>query len=322
MNLIRFAAGLAAALTIATGAFAQGKFPTKQVTMIVPYPAGGSNDIFARALGKKLMEAWGQPVIIDNRPGAGGSIGATVVSKAAPDGYTLMLLSSSFTTNAAIQPSLPFDPVNGFTPIDMVAKGPMILTITNGVPAKNLAEFIALAKSKPGKLNYGSSGQGSTNQFATELFMAAAGLQMTHVPYKGMGPATTDVIAGHIDVLMASAPSIMQHVRAGKVRGLGVTSKGPSAVVPELPSIAQNGAPGFSFDLWWGVLAPPGMSKELAASINAEINRILATPEMKEVLAREGTEPAPMSPADFANTIRTEIDEWRKIAARANIKPE
>jgi len=322
MNLIRFAAGLAAALTIATGAFAQGKFPTRQVTMIVPYPAGGSNDIFARALGKKLMEAWGQPVIIDNRPGAGGSIGATVVSKAAPDGYTLMLLSSSFTTNAAIQPSLPFDPVNGFTPIDMVAKGPMILTITNGVPAKNLAEFIALAKSKPGKLNYGSSGQGSTNQFATELFMAAAGLQMTHVPYKGMGPATTDVIAGHIDVLMASAPSIMQHVRAGKVRGLGVTSKGPSAVVPELPSIAQNGAPGFSFDLWWGVLAPPGMSKELAASINAEINRILATPEMKEVLAREGTEPSPMSPAEFANTIRTEIDEWRKIAARANIKPE
>jgi tripartite-type tricarboxylate transporter receptor subunit TctC len=322
MNFVRFTAALAAVLAIATGAHAQGKFPTKQVTMIVPYPAGGSNDIFARALGKKLMEAWGQPVIIDNRPGAGGSIGAAVVSKAAPDGYTLMLLSSSFTTNAAIQPNLPFDPVNGFTPIDMVAKGPMILTVANKVPAKNLAEFIALAKSQPGKLNFGSSGQGSTNQFATELFMAAAGIQMTHVPYKGMGPATTDVIAGHIDVLVASAPSIMQHVRAGKVRGLGVTSKGPSAVVPELPSIADNGAPGFSFDLWWGVLAPPGMSKELAASINAEINRILATPEMKEVLAREGTEPAPMSPSEFATTIRTEIEMWRKIAAKANIKPE
>jgi tripartite-type tricarboxylate transporter receptor subunit TctC len=322
MKFMRIAACFTVVLIVAVGARAQGKFPTRQVTMIVPYPAGGSNDIFARALGRKLTESWGQPVIIDNRPGAGGSIGATVVSKAAPDGYTLMLLSSSFTTNAAIQPSLPFDPVNGFTPIDMVAKGPMILTVSNGVPAKNLAEFIALAKSKPGKLNFGSSGQGSTNQFATELFMAASGTQMTHVPYKGMGPATTDVIAGHIDVLVASAPSIMQHVRAGKVRGLGVTSIGPSAVVPELPSIADNGAPGFAFDLWWGVMAPPGMAKELAAAINAEINRILATPEMKEVLAREGTEPAPMSPAEFAATIRTEIEQWRQIAAKANIKPE
>jgi tripartite-type tricarboxylate transporter receptor subunit TctC len=320
-NIARTLVLAAFALGLADGALAQGKFPTRSVTLVVPYPAGGSNDIFARALGKRLSEAWGHPVVVDNRPGAGGTIGATTVSKAAPDGYTIMLLSSSFTTNAAIQPTLPFDPISGFTPIGMVAKGPMVLTVTNASPAKSLAEFLALAKSKPGELNFGSSGQGSTNQFATELLMSAAGLKMTHVPYKGMGPATTDAIAGHIDVLMASAPSIMQHVRAGKLRGLGVTSLGPSSVVPELPPISAT-VPGYSFDLWWGVMAPPQLPAELTALLNAEVNRILASAEMKEILAREGTEPAPMSPAAFAATIRTEIEQWRKVAARAGIKPE
>ncbi|MBK8325258.1 MAG: tripartite tricarboxylate transporter substrate binding protein [Betaproteobacteria bacterium] len=321
MRFARTLAALAAALVVASPALAQGKFPTRTVSLVVPYPAGGSNDIFARALGKKLSEAWGHPVIVENKPGAGGSIGAAFVSNAAPDGYTIMLLSSSFTTGAAIQPKLPFDPVKGFTPIAMVAKGPMVLTVSNGVPAKTFAEFLALAKSKPGKLNFGSSGQGSTNHFATELLMGAAGIQMTHVPYKGMGPATADAIAGHIDVLVASAPSIMQHVRGGKVRGLGVTSQGPSAVVPELPAISAT-VPGYAFDLWWGVLAPPGMAKELAASINAEINKALASADLKETLSREGTEPYVMTPAQVAETIRSEIEEWKKVAARANIKVE
>ncbi len=321
MRIARVLAAFAAALAVALPVAAQTKFPTRTVTLVVPYPAGGSNDIFARALGKKLAEAWGQSVIVENKPGAGGSIGAAHVSKSQPDGYTIMLLSSSFTTSAAIQPNLPFDPVKGFTPLAMVARGPMVLTVTNGLPVKTFAEFLALAKSKPGKLNFGSSGQGSTNHFATELLMGAAGIQMTHVPYKGMGPATTDAIAGHIDVLVASAPSIMQHVRAGKVRGLGVTSKGPSPVVPELPAISAS-VPGYSFDLWWGVLAPPGMAKELAASINAEINKALASAELKETLAREGTEPYVLSPAEAAETVRSEIEMWKKVAARAGIKAE
>ena len=211
--------------------------------------------------------------------------------------------------------------MKGFTPLAMVARGPMVLTVTNGLPVKSFAEFLALAKSKPGKLNFGSSGQGSTNHFATELLMGAAGIQMTHVPYKGLVPATTDAIAGHIDVLIASAPSIMQHVKAGKVRGLGVTSKGPSAVVPELPAISAS-VPGYSFDLWWGVLAPPGMAKELAASINAEINKALASADLKETLAREGTEPYVLSPAETAETVRSEIEVWKKVAARAGIKAE
>ncbi len=303
-------------------AFAQPKFPAKPVTIVVPYPAGGSNDTFAREVGKKLSESWKQPVIVDNRPGAGGSIGAAVVSKAAPDGYTICLLSSSFTTNAAIQSNLPFDPVAGFSPVAMVAKGPMLLTVSNQLPVKSLEEFLALAKAQPGKLNYGSSGQGGTNHFATELFMRAAGIEMTHVPYKGMPPAVTDVIGGHTDVLFASAPSVYQHVKAGKVRGLGVTSAGPSVVVPDLPSIQQAGVKGYSFELWWGILAPPNTPREIVNAINAEVNRIVATPEIREVFLREGAEPVQMSVPQFAATIRSEIEGWKKVAKDANIKAE
>jgi tripartite-type tricarboxylate transporter receptor subunit TctC len=322
---------LALALVSSLGAFGQAKFPSKPVTIVVPYPPGGSNDTFARELGKKLSDAWKQPVIVDNRPGAGGSIGAAVVSKSAPDGYTLCLLSSSFTTNAAIQANLPFDPIEGFSPVAMVSKGPMLLTVANKLPVKNLGEFLALARSQPGKLNYGSSGTGSTNHFATELFMRAAGIEMTHVPYKGMPPAVTDVIGGHTDVLFASAPSVYQHVKAGKVRGLGVTSEGPSVVVPDLPSIQQaagvapSGAglkTGYAFELWWGILAPPKTPPEIVNAINAEVNRIVATPEMREVFLREGAEPATMSASQFAATIRREIDGWKKVAKEANIKPE
>ena len=302
--------------------FAQQKFPAKSVTIVVPYPPGGSNDTFAREMGKKLSDVWKVPVIIDNKPGAGGNIGANFVSHATADGYTLCLLSSSFTTNAAIQPNLPFDPVSGFSPVAMVAKGPMILTVANHVPAKTTFELFALARQDPGKLNYGSSGQGSTNHFATELLMDAAHIKMTHVPYKGMAPAVTDVIGGHVDVLIASAPSIYQHVKAGKVRALGVTSKGPSAVVPDLKPVAEMGATGYSFELWWGMLAPPKTPPEVVAQVNADVNRILATPEMKEVFLREGAEPASMTPAQFAATIKSEIEGWKKVAKAANIKPE
>ena len=312
---------LAALVLVAAPAFAQS-FPAKPVTIVVPYPPGGSNDTFARELGKRLGDVWKVPVIVENRAGAGGSIGAAVVSKAAPDGYTLCLLSSSFTTNAAIQKSLPFDPVNDFTAVGMVARGPMLLTVANHVPAKTVPELFALARKTPGKLNYGSSGQGSTNHFATELLMEAAQIKMTHVPYKGMAPAVTDVIGGHVDVLVASAPSINQHVKTGKVRGLGVTSKGASAVVPDLPALSSQGVPNYSFELWWGVLAPPKVPADIIAKINADMNRILATPEMREVFLREGAEPAILSPAEFARTIRDEIAGWKSVAAKAGIKAE
>ena len=319
---MRWMVGLVAALLMAAPVFAQQKFPSKPVTIVVPYPPGGSNDTFAREIGKRLSDTWKMPVIIENRAGAGGSIGAAIVSRAAPDGYTLCLLSSSFTTNAAIQPNLPFDPVSGFTPVGMVAKGPMLLTVANHVPAKTTLELFDLARKSPGKLNFASSGQGSTNHFATELLMDAAQIKMTHVPYKGMGPAVTDIIGGHVDVLIASAPSIYQHVKAGKLRALGVTSTGASNVVPDMQPVASMGVPGYSFELWWGVLAPPKTPPEIIAQVNADMNRILMSPEIKEVFLREGAEPATMTPAQFAKTIKDEIEGWKKVARAANIKAE
>jgi tripartite-type tricarboxylate transporter receptor subunit TctC len=316
-------AGLAMLCAAVSAPLAQvQKWPSRTVTLVVPYPPGGSNDVFARELSKRLSDEWKVPVVVDNKPGAGGNIGAGFVSHAHPDGYTLMLLSSSFTTNAAIQPDLPFDPVNGFTPITMVSKGPMLLTVRTTLPAKTLLELLDYARRHPGELNYGSSGIGSTNHFATVLLEEAAGIRMTHVPYKGMSPAVTDVIAGHVDVLVASAPSIGPQVKAGKVRGLGVTSPGPSAVVPELPSIAKSGVPGYSFELWWGVLGPPKLPAEIVQKVNHDINAILATAEMKQVFLREGAEPAPMSSEQFAQTIKREIEGWKRVAQRANIKPE
>jgi tripartite-type tricarboxylate transporter receptor subunit TctC len=303
-------------------AHAQAKFPSKPVTIVVPYPPGGSNDIFARAVGKKLSDTWGQPVIIENRGGAGGTIGAAYVAKAAADGYTLVLMSNSFTTNAAIQPSLPFDAVRDFTPITMVARGPMILAVANKMPVKNIAELIALAKSQPGKLNFGSSGAGSTNQFATELWMAAAGVQMTHVPYKGMAGAVTDLVGGHVDVLFASLPSVYSHTKSGRARALGVTSLTPSAAAPELPALAQNGAPGFAFDNWWGIWGPPGLPADVVAKVQGDLGKILGAADMKEIFLKEGAEAVQMSAPDFGRTVASEIDQWKKIAAKSGIKPD
>jgi tripartite-type tricarboxylate transporter receptor subunit TctC len=319
---VNWLATLLALLAWAPPALAEPTFPSKPVTIVVPYPPGGSNDIFARELGRRLADAWKVPVLVENRAGAGGSIGAGIVSRAAPDGYTLCLLSSSFTTNAAIQTNLPFDPVASFAPVGMVARGPMLLTVANRLPVKTTLELFDYARRNPGKLNYASSGQGSTNHFATELLMDAANITMTHVPYKGMGPAVTDTIAGHVDVLIASAPSIYQQVKAGKVRALGVTSKGPSAVVPDLAPIAAMGLPSYSFELWWGVLAPAKTPPGIVQQVNADMNRILATPEMREIFLREGAEPATMTPAKFALTIRDEIEGWKKVARKADIKPE
>jgi len=301
---------------------AQPRYPARPVTIVVPYPAGGSNDNFARELSKKLNEAWHMAVVVDNKPGAGGTIGAAYVSKAAPDGYTLCLLSSSFTTNAAIQPDLPFDPLKSFTPVAMVAKGPMILTVRNDLPVRTTLELFDYARKHPGVLNYATSGQGGTNHFATELLMKAAQIRMTHVPYKGMPPAITDLLGGHVDVLITSGPSILPQVKGGRVRALGITSARPSKALPGLRPLAEMGVPGYHFELWWGILAPPGLPAELLEKINGDVNRILATPEMTAVFLREGAEPAPMAPPDFARTIREEIDGWKKVAKDANIKAE
>ena len=309
-------------LALACGPALAQTYPTRPIQFIVPYPPGGSNDIFARALGKRLADSLGQAVVIDNRPGAGGSVGAGLAAKAAPDGYTIVIVSSSFTTNAAVQSNQPFDPVTGFTPVALVGKGPLILAVSLQVPAKTPQEFFALAKARGGKLNYASSGPGSINQFATELLKTAAGIDIAHVPYKGMGPATNDLIGGHVDVLVASVPSLMQQVSSGKVKGIGVTSLKPSPIAPGLPALAENGAAGYSAELWWGVLAPRGLSAPVLDRLNREINKVLAAAEMKEFLLREGAEPAPLSSAAFGALIRNDIERWKKVAKEAGIQAE
>jgi tripartite-type tricarboxylate transporter receptor subunit TctC len=303
-------------------ASAQPGFPAKAIQFVVPYPPGGSNDLFARAVGKKLAESLGQPVVIDNRPGAGGSVGAALVAKAAPDGHTIAMVSSSFTTNAAIQSKLPFDPGTGFSAVALVGKGPLVLATATGVGVKTPAEFLALARAKPGRLNYATSGAGSINHFATELLKVAAGVNLTHVPYKGMGPAVNDLVGGHVDAIIASAPSIMAQVRAGKVAGIAVTSEHRSPVAPDLPALAESGVPGYGVELWWGVLAPAGVPREVVARLNAEINAALATAEMKAFLLREGAESAVLAPEAFSALIRSEIARWRKVAREANIQSE
>ena len=313
-----FALAFAAVLPLAAAAQA---YPGKPVTIVVPYPPSGSNDVFARAIARKMSESMGQPFVVENKPGASGMIGAGFVSNAKPDGYTIMLLSSSFTTGAAVAQNLPFDPVKGFSPIGMVARGPMILTVANDRPIRSVQELIAHARANPGKLNYASSGNGSTNQFAAELLKSQAGIDMTHVPYKGMGPATTDVIAGHVDVLFASGPSIMQHVKQGKVRALAVTSPQASPGAPDLPPVASV-VPGYRFELWWGMLAPPNMPPEILGKLNAELNKALASPEMKELFAKEGVDAAPMSVAEFGRTVDSEIANYRRVAQQAKIKAE
>ena len=314
-----FAVALSILASIATlDTAAQGKFPTRAITIVVPYPPGGSNDNFARAVGKRLSDALQQSVIIDNRPGAGGSIGTAFVAKSANDGYTLAAVSSSFATNAAIQPNLPFDAIKNFAPVAMMANGPFVIAVKNDLPVKSFADFIALAKAQPGKLNYASSGPGSINQFATELLKSAAGIEIAHVPYKGMSPATMDLMGGHVDVLIASGPSLLPSIRAGKVRGIGITSPGNSAIAPDLLPVAETVA-GYSFALWWGVLAPVGTPSEVVNRLNAEINKILATTEMKAFFLREGAESAIVSPAQFSTLIASDIARYQQIAKRASI---
>jgi tripartite-type tricarboxylate transporter receptor subunit TctC len=313
-------AAFAGGLLSSGGAFAQtAAYPSKPVTIVVPYPAGGSNDTFARQVAKELGDELKQPVIIDNRPGASGNTGTGQVAKAAPDGYTLVAVSSSMTTNAAVQSKLPFDPINGLAPVAMFAKGPFIVAVNNEFPAKTPAELIAAIKAKPGQYNYASSGSGSVNQFGTELLKAKVGdMQITHIPYKGMGPAVTDLVGNQTQLLISSGPSLLPMVRAGKLRAVGITSLKPSPIAPELIPMS-TAVPGYEFELWWGLLAPAGTPPDVVAKLNATVNRILAKPEIAANFLREGAIATPLAPKQFAAVIAEDVERWKKLAKQQNI---
>ncbi|MVW79440.1 Bug family tripartite tricarboxylate transporter substrate binding protein [Bordetella sp. 02P26C-1] len=316
------AIGAAVAVCLSAGAYAQATYPDKPITLIVGSSPGGSNDVFARALAKHMGDALKQSVVVENRPSGGGVLANSLVSKADPDGYTLGMVSSTFTTGAAIRDNLGYDAVKSFTPVAMIAKGPLLVTVNNDQPFKTIQELVQYAQANPGKLNYGTSGIGSINQFATEVFLQSADVKMTHVPYKGMGPATNDLIGGQIQVLVASAPSIGGQVKSGHVRALAVTTAQRSPVAPDLPSLEEAGYKGSTADLWWGVIGPAGMPADVTAKLNQVINNALASDEMKAFLIKEGAEAAPMSSAAFGKVIADELANWKAVAEKSGIKPE
>ncbi len=316
----RFASAATAALAAFSGlAHADAPYPARPITMVVPYPPGGSNDVFARQVAKELSDLLKQPVVVDNRPGASGNTGTGYVAKAAPDGYTIVAVSSSMTTNAAVQAKLPFDPIKSFAPVAMFAKGPFVVAVNKDFPARTPAELVREVKAHPGQYNYATSGTGSVNHFATELLRSMApGFDITHVPYKGQGPAVTDVIGNQVQMMISSGPSILPMVRGGKLRAIGITSLAPSPIAPDLTPMA-TAVPGYEFDLWWGLLAPAGTPPAIVNQLNQAVNQVLAKPEIKASFLREGAIVQPVTPAQFADIIQRDVKRWQTLAKERNI---
>ena len=296
------------------------EYPNRPIRIVVPVAAGGSPDVLARIIGEKMRERLGQAVVVDNRVGAGQMIGADHVAKSAPDGYTILLPTATYCGSVAIQPRLSFDP-NDLTGVAMVGVGPLLVVVHPSVPAKNVKELIALAKSKKGQINYGSAGTGSIIHFATEVFAARTAIDMVHVPYKSGAPAVTAAVAGEVPMVFMSLPSVWPQVKSNRLRAIAVTSARRSAFVPDLPTVAEAGVPGYVAGQWWGVLAPAKVPAGIIARLNSEINTILSAEEMKSRLASEGAEPVLMSPEGFTGFIRTEIEKFRKVVRERNIKP-
>ncbi len=323
----RFLAGSAALLAtpalIAGPAFAEEEWkPTRPIRLIVPFAPGASNDILGRVLAQKLGQLIGQSVVVENKGGAGGTLGTDYVTKSAPDGYTLLFASISITTNAAMRKSLPYDPVKDLQPIAELGAGPLAVVVANDVKAKTLQEFLALAKAKPKGINYGSAGVGGINHLGTELFAQAAGIELTHIPYKGMGPAFNDIIAGTLQMGLPTVASVAQHINAGTMRGLAVTSLQRSELLPNLPTVSESGVPGFKLEAWWGVLGPAGLPAPIVQRLNKEINTALTSPDVKEALRREAANPAPGTPEDFGKLIVAEMARWKKVVDDAHIERE
>ena len=309
--------GLAlAALMIATAASA-ADYPTKPINFVVPFAAGGSNDIVARAVGKGLADAWGQPVLIDNRAGAGGVIGAEAVARAPNDGHTILLVSSTFTINQAIRKRLPYDTLKDFSAVAFVAQSPLLVTAAPKLPASSMKELIELAKTK--SVTYASSGLGSINQIAAELIAGAVGIRLMHVPYRGGAPAINDLIGDHVDLYVSSLPQVLEIVRSGKAKALAVTSSRRSQSLPDVPTLAEAGLPGVDVGSWWGIVAPAGTPQPVITALNTEINKLLTSEDMKRFLQGEGAEARAMTPDQFGDLIRSETERWIKVARQSGI---
>jgi tripartite-type tricarboxylate transporter receptor subunit TctC len=312
------AMGLAGALMGPAGA---QDYPTHSVKIIVPFGAGGPADIYARFVGDRLSKAWGQSFVVEARPGAGSIIGTSEVAKAAPDGYTLLMMSNTHTVNETLRPNRPFVLMRDFVPVAPVNYSDLIMVVHPSVPAKDLKEFLALAKAKPGALNYASSGFGTPYHMAGELFKALSGTDIVHVPHKASGDARTAVLGGHVQMMLDAITTTAPNAQAGKLRALGTTGKARSSLMPEVPTIAEAGVPGYETTIWLGLMAPKGTPKAIVDKLNAGVNKVLNQAETKAAWAKQGAVPLTMTAAEFDAYLRKDIDKWADVIKKAGIKP-
>jgi len=315
--------GLLACLALVAGPLLAQDYPTKPITLVVPFAPGGSSEFLSRLIGAKLTEAWKQQVVVESKPGGAGNIAMDAVQRAKPDGYTLILGHvGTLAVNPAMFAKLPYDPIKGFVPVTMIATVPSLLVVNPNVPAKDFKEFLALAKSKPGTLYYGSAGNGSSGHLAMEYLKQAAKIDVAHVPYKGTGPMVTDLLGGQTQATFTGAVPLIPHIKQGKLRPLAVGSAKRIAALPDVPTVAESGFPGFETSQWYGILAPAGTPEAIVRKLNAEINRILKSPEVVERLASDGSVPQGSTPEEFAKFIASEQKRWGQVVKSANIKPE
>ncbi|HYL91357.1 MAG TPA: tripartite tricarboxylate transporter substrate binding protein [Burkholderiales bacterium] len=311
---------LAFVLMLACSRVMAQAYPTHPVKMIVPYGVGGPADIYGRFLGTKLQEALGQPFVVEDRPGGGSIVGSDVVAKSAPDGYTLLVMSNTHTVNETLIPKKPFDLIRDFAPITGINSSDLLMVINPSVPAKNLKEFIALAKSKPGVLNYASSGPGTPYHMAGELFKYMAGVDIVHIPHKGSDQARTAVLGGQVQMMFDAITTMAGQAHAGKVRALGTTGKKRSTVMPDVPTISEAGVPGYEATIWLGLMAPAGTPRPILEKLNAEVNKIINAPDVKEAWGKQGAVPMGMSVDEFGKFVREDIAKWSKLVKATGMK--
>jgi tripartite-type tricarboxylate transporter receptor subunit TctC len=312
---------IAACALASAGAHAQN-YPSRAVRIVVPYAAGGNTDFTARVIATKLSDVFAQQVVVENRPGGATNIGSELVAKAPGDGYTLLMGGASNSINMSLYPKLPYDTLRDFAPVILCVKGANVLSVHPSLPAKNVRELIALAKSRPGKLNYASSGLGSSNQMAGELFKLMAGVNIVHVPYKGNSPALTDTIGGQVDMIFSGVPSLLPHIQSGRVRAIAIGSLKRFPALPEVPTIDESGLKGYEATTWFGLMAPAKVPKEIVARLNAEVGKILASADVRDRFITEGIEPIGGTSEQFGAFIRDEITKYAKVVKAANLKGE
>ncbi len=318
---MKVAVGALAAMLATTTAFAQ-TYPSKPIRIVVPYPPGGFNDTLGRTLAAKFTESWGQPAVVENKPGGNTLIGSDYVAKSAPDGYTLLVVAFPFSVVPSLFKTMPYDTVKDFAPVILAATSPNLLVVNPQLPVKSVGELVALAKAKPGTLSYASTGNGSSNHISMELFKTLAGVDIVHIPYKGSAPAVTDLLGGQVMLMFDNVPNVLPQVKAGRLRALGTSGAQRSALAPDVPTVAEAGVPGYELMVWFGLVAPAGTPREVVQKLNAEVAKILAMPDVRERFMAQGVEPLGSTPEQFGEHIKAQMAKWSQVVRDAGVKAE